>query len=227
MKNYLPTCDQPQNKLMYFGPGGLSDAELLSLVLRTGTKEKSALELAEDVITYTNDNFNDLDSSEVSELIEVYGIGESKACSIVASMELAKRLAKKRLMRTYDRASNTKYVAEILMTELADKKQEHFVVFFLDAKLHILSQSTIHIGTLTNCNVSPRDVMRLAIKRGAIAIICGHNHPSGIAEISVPDAEITERLVEAGKILGIQLMDHVIVGNGNYISCRNEGLIPM
>lgn len=219
----MPETERPQEKLLYRGASGLSNSELLALIIRTGTEKKSAIGLAEDVIAYTAENIGDLGMAEVRELTEVDGIGEAKACSIVAAMELSRRLISERQLTIKERVRDSAQVAELLMEEMMYETREYLMTLNLNTKLQVESKSIISIGNIDSAPMHPREVFGPAIRRGSAAVILAHNHPSGDPTPSVQDIEVTNRLREASELLGIRLLDHVIVGNGSYISMRNEG----
>lgn len=219
----MPASERPQEKLLYSGAKALSNPELLALIIRTGSTEQSAVQLAEEVIKYTTDNIGDLGMAEVRELMVINGIGEAKACSIVAAMELSKRIKSDRMANSRQRLRDSKDVADMLMEELADEKKEYFVSINLNSKLQIESKSVISIGSLDSAPVHPREVFAPAVRRGAAAVVVAHNHPSGDPSPSPQDIEVTKRLIESSAIIGIKLLDHVIVGNGSFISMKSEG----
>lgn len=219
----MPETERPQEKLLYKGASGLSNSELLALIIRTGTEKKSAIGLAEDVIAYTAENIGDLGMAEVRELTEIDGIGEAKACSIVAAMELSKRLISDRHSALKERVKDSSQVAELLMEEMMYETREFLMTLNLNSKLQIESKSIISIGNIDSAPMHPREVFGPAIRRGAAAVILAHNHPSGDPTPSSQDIVVTNRLLEASELLGIRLLDHVIVGNGCYISMRTEG----
>ena len=221
----MPANERPQEKLLFGGARGLSNSELLALIIRTGTGEKSAIRLADEVIAYTSDNIGELGMAEVRELMEIEGIGEAKACSIVAAMELSRRMKSDRIARQKHRLSDSKDVAVMLMDELADEKMEIFMAINLNSKLQVESKSIVSIGNLDSAPVHPREVFGPAVRRGAAAVIVAHNHPSGDPTPSHQDIEVTMRLSEASKIIGIKLIDHVIVGNGKFTSMKAEGYL--
>ena len=221
----MPANDRPQEKLLFGGARGLSNSELLALIIRTGTGDKSAIRLADEVIAYTSDNIGELGMAEVKELTEIEGIGEAKACSIVAAMELSKRMKSDRIARHKKRLGDSKEVADMLMEELADEMREIFMAINLNSKLQVESKSVVSIGNLDSAPVHPREVFGPAVKRGAAAVIVAHNHPSGDPTPSRQDLDVTMRLLEASKIIGIKLMDHVIVGNGRFTSMKAEGYL--
>ena len=219
----MPESERPQEKMLYAGAGGLSNSELLALIIRTGTESKSALRLADEVISYANDKIGDLGMAEVKELTEIDGIGEAKACSIVAAMELSKRLISDRQGAIKVRIRDSKQVAEILMEEMLCEKREFFMTLNLNSKLQVESKAVISIGSLDSAPVHPREVFGPAIRRGAAAVVVAHNHPSGDPTPSPQDIEVTKRLLRASEIIGRRLIDHVIVGNGCFTSMKSEG----
>lgn len=221
----LPENERPQEKLMFAGPGGLSNSELLALIIRTGTSDKSAIQLAEEVLAYASSNIGDLGKADVRELTEIDGIGAAKACSVVAALELSKRLISGRVMETSGRLTSCKDVAELLMREMMYENREIFMAINLNTRMKVESKTIISIGCLDSTLVHPREVFTQAIKRGAAAVIVAHNHPSGDPEPSPEDYAITERLTAASRIIGIRLVDHVIIGKGSFVSMRSEGAI--
>ena len=219
----MPLTERPQEKLVFGGASGLSNSELLALIIRTGTSDKSAIRLADEVISYTNANIGDLGMAEVRELTEIDGIGEAKACSIVAAMELSKRLISDRQGAFRERIRDSRQVAELLMEEMMYEKREIFMTVNLDAKLRIQSKSVISIGNVDSAPVHPREVFGPAIRRGSSAVVAAHNHPSGDPTPSAQDIEVTKRLIAASEIIGIKLLDHIIIGNGVFTSMKSEG----
>ena len=219
----MPEAERPQEKMLYAGAGGLSNSELLALIIRTGTGDKSALRLADEVISYASDNAGGLGAAEVRELTEIDGIGEAKACSIVAAMELSKRMISGHQNAVRVRIRDSRQVAEILMEEMMYEKRELFMTLNLNSRLQVESKSVISIGNIDSAPVHPREVFGPAVRRGAAAVVVAHNHPSGDPAPSPQDIDVTKRLIEASEILGIRLLDHVIVGNGCFTSMRSEG----
>jgi DNA repair protein RadC len=219
----MPESERPQEKMLYGGAGGLSNSELLALIIRTGTGDKSAVRLADEVISYANENTGGLGAAEVKELTEIDGIGEAKACSIVAAMELSKRLISGQQGTVRVRIRDSRQVAEILMEEMMYEKREFFMTLNLNSKLQVESKAVISIGNLDSAPVHPREVFGPAVRRGAAAVVVAHNHPSGDPSPSPQDIDVTKRLIKASEILGIKLLDHVIVGNGCFTSMKSEG----
>lgn len=211
----MPLAERPLTKMQYFGPKALSNAELLSLVLG------SDLDTADNVISYLDDISQGFGTVEVRELEEVSGIGASKASAIVAAMELGRRTALDSKMGK--RLTDSSEVVELMQAEFANERREHFVVYLLDSKCRLESRQIVSIGSLDSAPVHPREVFSPAIRKQAAAVIVAHNHPSGDPTPSLNDIEVTGRLIEASKILGIKLMDHVIVGMNAATSMRAEG----
>lgn len=219
----MPQEERPQEKLIYSNPSSLSTAELLALVIRTGNRGKSAVQLAEDVIAYSSD-YDGLGNIDIKEMVDIDGIGVSKACSIVASIELGRRvLLKERDSR--QTVSGASDAASILTNQLKFEKREHLVELMLNVKGEVEAHHTVSIGELAATSVHPREVFNPAIRKGAAGIIVAHNHPSGDPSPSAEDIEATERLLEASRIIGITLVDHIIIGHDSYVSIRAEGFI--
>ena len=221
----LPSGERPREKMLYGGASSLSNSELLALIIGTGTGEKSAIRLAEDVISYSADKCGGLGRATVNELKAVDGIGTAKACQIVASMELARRLQSDISTTSRRTVRDCTDVADILMKDMLYEKREILVELLLNVKGEVESKEIISIGELSATNVHPREVFSPAIRKGAAGIIVAHNHPSGDPTPSQEDILATRRLMDASRIVGIKLVDHVIIGNGRYISLKAEGVI--
>ena len=212
-----------KDKLLYFGAQNLTNAELLSLILGRGTRD--SLELADKVISYADESIGSLGAAEVCELSEVYGVGSVKASAIVAAVELGRREASKNAGIIRPKMTDCRQVADIVRRDYLSpgETREHFVMFCLSTKLHIKSQHVISIGNIDSAPVHPREVFGPAVRRGASAIVVAHTHPSsGDPTPSPQDVEVTERLLEASKVLGIKLLDHVVVGDYAYVSFKEQ-----
>ena len=220
----MPASCRPQEKLLYAGAGALSDSELLALIIRTGTSEMSAVQLAEEVISYASANIGNLGRADPKELVEIHGIGTAKACSIIAAMELSKRLMSGQVMDG-GRIANSEDISRFLLRDMLHEKREMFVSIHLDSRQRIESRHIVSIGSLDAAPVHPREVFAQAVKRGAAAVIVAHNHPSGDPTPSPQDIAVTRRLSEASHIIGISLLDHLIIGNGKCLSLRDEGYL--
>lgn len=220
----MPATERPREKLLRSGRESLSNGELIALILCTGTQGDSALSLAERLLSLDPDGLLYLEHCTAEELSEIRGIGHAKAARLLASVELGKRMASQP-RRNRERISSTEDVVRMFMEQMRYHKKEYFNVLLLDAKGGVLALDTIAVGDLSSSIVHPREAFRAAVRRSAAAVIFLHNHPSGNPGPSPQDLEVTERLVETGRILGIQVLDHIIIGDGTYISLKEKNLI--
>ncbi len=203
------------------GVQALSDAELLAVLLRTGTHKESAVTLAQRILKQAG-GLKHIPEMSVAEMTKIKGIGEAKALQIHAGIELGRRLSQ----LTYGERPvirSPRDAAALLMEELRYLQKEHFVVLFLNTKNHVIAKETLSMGSLNASIVHPREVYRSAVKRGSASIICAHNHPSGDPTPSREDLALTHRLIEAGNIIGIDLLDHLIIGDGVFVSLKEQG----
>lgn len=214
-------ADRPRERLLRQGAMSLSNQELLAILLRTGTKEESVLALANRVLS-TFERLHHLKHATIEEMIAIKGIGEVKAIQILAAIELGRRLSQKQNDDKFT-VRSPQDAAAYLMPDMASLSQEHFVALFLNVKNQIMHKKTIFIGSLNASIVHPREIFREAVKRSAASIICAHNHPSGIPTPSPEDIEVTKRIQEAGFIIGIELLDHIIIGDHQFISLKEKG----
>jgi len=215
----LPKVERPREKLMQYGPEKLTNSELLAIILRSGTKEENVVELANKILKRFS--ANELPNLTFNDLKDYPGLGPAKACEIVACFELGKRLLKDKKAEIY---LAPKEVWEELK-DLRDHKKEHFVIFYLDSRNQEIKREIISVGSLNANLVHPREVFEPAVRNLAAQIILAHNHPSGDPEPSEDDLEITKRLVESGKILGIEVIDHIIITKTGFMSFKEKGLI--
>lgn len=214
-------ADRPRERLIRQGAESLSNQELIAILLRTGTKQESVLHLANRVLSFF-EQIQELKNATIEEIMSVKGIGQAKAVQLLAAVELGRRLAQQQTDEKYTIRS-PKDAATYLMQDMTSLKQEHFVVLFMNVKNQVLHKQTIFIGSLNASIVHPREVFREAVKRSAASIICAHNHPSGNPSPSTEDIDVTKRLLEAGQIMGIELLDHVIIGDHQFISLKEKG----
>ena len=219
----LPFEERPRERLLSEGATFLSNAELLAILLRTGSRGQSALGLAQMILQQTQ-GLKLLNEITVEELMSIHGIGESKAIQILASIELGKRIAKAKHVKLDPILSPSDCVS-FLSAEMKHLTQEHFVVLFLDTKNYIIGKKTIFIGSLNKAIVHPREVFKEAIKRSSASVICAHNHPSGDPTPSQQDIQLTHRLYEAGELIGIKLLDHLIIGDEQFTSLKEKGYL--
>jgi len=215
----LPKVDRPREKLEKYGPEKLTHSELLAILLGTGTKGVNVVELANKILKkFSGDG---LSKANFKELKNTFGLGSAKACEIVACFELGRRLLQ-------NKKSVLIMSPEDVWTELKDirdNKKEHFVVFYLDSRNQEVKREIVSVGSLNANLVHPREVFEPAIRHTAAQIIVAHNHPSGDTEPSDEDLAITKRLVDAGKLLGIELVDHVIVSKTSFLSFKEKGTV--
>jgi len=214
-------ADRPRERLIRQGAGSLSNQELIAILLRTGTKQESVLVLANRILS-SFDKIQDLKDATIEELMLVKGVGKAKAVQILAAAEIGKRMYRKHSEGRYTIRS-PEDAAAYLMTDMASLNQEHFVVLFLNVKNEVLHKQTIFIGSLNSSIVHPREIFREAVKRSAASIVVAHNHPSGNPSPSPEDIEVTKRLIEAGSIMGIEVLDHVIIGDHQFLSLKEKG----
>jgi len=205
------------------GPAALSNAELLAILLGTGTRSESAVGLAHRILAETG-GLRSLVEAGPGQLMGIKGGGAAKAMQIRAGLELGRRLARSVRSETATIRS-PQDIAALLTEEMRYLPKEHFVCLFLNTKNQVLAQETLSIGSLNASIVHPREVFRAAIARGAASIACAHNHPSGDPTPSPQDLEITKRLVAAGEIVGIDVLDHLIIGEKGYVSLKEQGLM--
>lgn len=221
---YLPEEERPVEKSLSMGIESLSNGELLALLINSGTRDKSALALAEEVLAKDRNGISYLRETSMQELMSIKGIGSSKAARIMAAVELGRRIAARPVKKGV-RIESDEDVAEFFMEELRYKKKEFFKALLLDSKGKVISSETVSVGELTSTLVHPREVFSQAVKKSAAAVIFVHNHPSGDPSPSSEDIATTERLVACGNILGIKVLDHIVIGDGRYISIKSTGKI--
>lgn len=219
----LPQDERPREKLAAKGALALSNAELLAIILRTGTQQESVARLAERLLS-ENDGLSGLNRLTVQEMSKVKGIGAAKALTIVAAIELGRRIhslqpAERPIIR------RPEDIRDLMMPRLRYESKEHFVALLLSTKNNVLAQPVISVGSLNASLVHPRELFREAINYSAAAVVLVHNHPSGDPAPSKEDIELTRRMISAGELLGISVLDHVIIGDGKYVSFKEKGII--
>ena len=220
MKN-LPESERPYERFQILGAEALSDAELLAIILKTGTKDYTALDLARDLLLECQGNLLNLYEIGYEQLLERRGIGPVKATQLKAIAELSKRIA--RTGRGYHLSMNCpSSIADYYMEELRHEEQELVICMMSDVKGHFLGDKILTRGTATGSLVTPREIFMEALRRHAVSLI--HNHPSGDPTPSPDDLQITARIYQAGELLGIHLLDHIVIGDQRYCSFREEGL---
>ncbi|HHV27486.1 JAB domain-containing protein [Anaerosalibacter bizertensis] len=220
----MPLNERPREKLYKYGAKSLSNAELIAVIIRTGSRSDTAIELAQRLISIDKRGIGFLSEASFEELTSVKGIGKCKAAQIISAIELGKRIA---AQGGEDKVKVTSPVdiVGLIMEEMRYLKKEHFRIAILDTKNHIIAIEEISIGNLNSSIVHPREVFNIAIRRTANSIILIHNHPSGDPTPSREDINITNRLIEAGNIIGIKVLDHIIIGDNRYLSFRERNII--
>ncbi len=218
----LPTHDQPRERLARLGAGALSDAELLAILLRVGTNGANVLQLAYQLLAECG-GWAGLQLLDFNDLCQRHGIGTSKAASIKAALEIGRRLARSGIDERFPIRSPAD-VATLLMVEMSHLDQEHLRTILLDTKNRVQQINTVYIGSLNSATIRVGEVFKEAVRRNSAGIIVVHNHPSGEATPSMDDIEVTRQLVAAGRLLDIELLDHLIIGRGQYVSLRERGL---
>jgi DNA repair protein RadC len=219
--HHWPIGERPRERLLQDGPEVLSDAQLLAILLRVGRRDSSAVEVAMELLRQL-DGLQGLSNRSVEELCRISGIGPAKAAQLKAAIELGKRVLAAPLSSGTRIASSADLFRHYYPL-LRDLRREVFKIVLLDAKHAIIRETTVSEGSLTVSIVHPREVFNLAVRESAAAVIFVHNHPSGDPSPSEEDRVLTARLVAAGELLGIQVLDHVIVGDGRYASFADRG----
>lgn len=215
--------DRPRERLIKGGAKNLSDAELLAILIATGNKKKNAIELAREILDTFS--YEELNTITVQELSEIEGIKNAKAATIVAALNFGKRINQKILNKKIDKITCAQDIYDLMKNYFLDTQKEHFYSIMLNTKNDIISIEHISTGDLNSSIVNPREVFTPAVKRSAKAVAFVHNHPSGSCKPSREDLLITRRLVEAGLILDIKVLDHIIIGRNNYYSFKKENNI--
>ncbi len=219
----LPSCDRPREKMCKLGAASLSESELMAIILQSGTREISAIELAHQILSYYG-SLSELLKVSLEELCTFKGIGMAKAVKIKASLELAHRCINKEILAK-EKITTPEDVFQIFRFRFLSEHREHFALVLLNTKNHLLRIELISIGSLDSTVVHPREVFQKAIRASSSAIILVHNHPSGHPKPSHDDIQLTERLADAGELLGIKVLDHVIIGGEQFFSFSREKLL--
>ncbi|WP_071130664.1 RadC family protein [Enterococcus timonensis] len=219
----VPTEIRPRERLLQVGAQNLSDAEILAIVLRTGLRKENVLRFAERIL-HTFGSLHGLKEASLEELQEVHGLGQVKAIELKAVMELGSRLNNAKRNKLGQIVSSY-HLGQNLISQMKDLQQEHLIGIYLNTKNEIIKQETLFIGSLNQSIAHPREIFKGAIKSSAANIILAHNHPSGNLTPSANDLTFTKRVAEIGELMGIPLLDHLIVGESDYLSLKEEGFI--
>ncbi|MCZ0717096.1 RadC family protein [Aerococcus kribbianus] len=217
----LPEEIRPRERLLMNGPKSLATYELLAILLRTGTQKLNALQLGMKVLHHF-DSLYELKTASHTDFLQIEGIGPAKAVEIQAAIEFGNRLnstfiAKKGLITSSEDAG------QFFTEALQDFQQEHVLVYFLNTKNEIIKQETVFIGSINTSVAHPREIFKAAVRCSAVSLIIGHNHPSGNPQPSQADIDFTKRLIACGELIGIDVLDHIIVGQERFLSLREYG----
>lgn len=218
---------RPRERLMEGSPESLSTSELIAILLQTGTAEHGVTELADIVLT-TSGGLEGLLRQNKTSLCAIHGIGPGKACILLAAIELGRRLALARVRRAETRVQGAESAAWLLRAQLTNEEQESFHALYLDARHQLLAAKELFRGTANSASIHPRDIFREAVRLNAVALVIGHNHPSGDLTPSRDDLLLTKRLREAADLLGLTLLDHLIIAGAHseeYFSFQEAGLL--
>ncbi|QSQ09528.1 hypothetical protein H0A61_01899 [Koleobacter methoxysyntrophicus] len=222
----LPEGERPRERLLKYGAENLTDAELLAIIIRTGSRSETAINLSQRLLLGEKgvNGLRFLVEASIEELSKIKGIGLAKAAQIKAAIEIGKRLASlSQSERPVIKCPGD--VRNLLMEEMRYLDKEYFKIILLNIKNQVIHVEDVSVGSLNSSIVHPREIFKIAIRRSSAALILVHNHPSGDPTPSGEDVEITRRLVESGKLLGIDVLDHIIIGDGRYTSLKEKGLI--
>lgn len=218
-----PEAERPREKLMQLGAGALSDAELLAIFLRTGTRGHTAVDLARELLGEF-DGLRPLLAADAHEFCRGRGLGPAKYCQLQAVLEMSRRHLHETLQREPGLTS-PQITRRYLISQLRECQQEQFACLFLDSQHRVIRFEVLFRGTIDAANVYPREVMKRCLKLNAAAVIFAHNHPSGVAEPSEADRRITQRLINALELVDIPVLDHFVVGEGDLVSFAERGLL--
>lgn len=219
----VPKSERPRERMLREGPQSLSNQDLIALLLGSGTRSESVIQLSARVIQHFN-GLKMLKDASIKELMDIHGIGEAKAVQLRAALELGKRIKQFPAEDRYVIRS-PEDVSLYMMDEMRHLQQEHFVCLYLNTKNQVVHKQTVFIGSLNASIVHPREVFKEAFRYSAASIVCLHNHPSGDPGPSREDIDVTKRLSECGKMLGIELLDHVIIGDKRFCSLKEKGYL--
>jgi DNA repair protein RadC len=215
-------ADQPREKLLHMGSKSLSEAELIAILMRVGTRNRSAVDVAKELLSKHDHSLSALAKLSVHELMKIKGIGEAKAVSITAALELGRRrVTENAIQKAQITSSLDAY--DLLHSRMRDLVQEAFWIILLDRRSKVISVEEIHVGGMSAMVVDPKVIFQRALERKACSVILSHNHPSGAPSPSNEDIRLTEKIKSAGHFMDIKVLDHIIIGEGSYYSFADEG----
>ena len=213
----IPKSDRPIERLINNGAEFLSDSEILAILIKTGTREKSAKTIADEILKKYK-SLNELKNINLEQLTKIKGIGVTKAVSILTAFELSRRINNQIMSLNETKITNSSLVFEYYKNKICDKNQEYFYCLYLNTAKKVIKDKLLFIGTVNKSVVHPREIFKEAYLLSASGIICVHNHPAGSVFPSKEDINLTKKLVEIGELLGVKIIDHVIITNNNYYS---------
>lgn len=219
----VPAEDRPREKLMKKGSSTLTDEELVAILLRTGTSDLNALDLAQYILR-SSGGLSGLMQYSFEDLSKIHGVKEAKACQLLAGIELGKRAFAREAREKFS-LSSPQSIADLMMTEMRYLKIEKFIALLLDTKNHLIAQEEISIGGISYSLVDPRSVFEAGLRKGANAMVLVHNHPSGNPHPSEEDKLLTKRMAEVGELLSLKILDHIIIGDQKYFSFKEHSLL--
>ena len=221
---FLSEDDRPREKFLLKGKSALSDSELLAIILGSGNNEDSAVELARKILASVDYNWQKLSKLSIKDLMKFKGIGEAKAISVAAALEIGRRKAAQEIPEK-EKVTSVNDLYKIFSQYLSDLQTEEFWAIFLDQKNHVIYKTQISKGGISGTLVDVRVIFRIAIEHLATSVVVAHNHPTGNLTPSQPDISITRRIKEAGDLLDIKLLDHLIIGENSFFSFSEQGLL--
>ena len=220
----LPDSEKPYEKFLTYGPESLSDAELLAVIIKSGTNGLKSVEVAQNFLNQKNRNLMNLYDVSYEEMLCMKGIGKVKAIQLKCIAELSNRITATKYMERIS-LRDARSIAIYFMEKLRHESQEQLVVCMFDSKCRLLAEEVVSKGSVNSSIVPPREIFLLALQKKAVHIVLLHNHPSGVSTPSGEDNEVTRRISECGQMIGIPLTDHIIIGDHNYYSYRESGLL--
>lgn len=218
----LPPDERPRERLIKYGAANLSEAELLAIIIRVGTAKENVVELSRRILR--EHSLRDICQLSIGELKRFEGINDVKACQILACAELASRIYSSRACEK-SQIGTSREVYSMIYPELRFTKKENFFCLYLDTRNSLIKKELVSVGNLNTSVIHPREIFRSAIRESANSVIMVHNHPSGNPEPSGDDIEITKLMVSAGKLMGIPVLDHVVIGENGYVSMADRNLV--
>lgn len=219
----IPKSERPRERFLKYSPEAIQTHELIAIILRTGSKQESVLELSKRVL-YQYSNLKELSNAEISDLLKIKGIGNSKAVELMAAFELGRR-ASNEFFKNNIKLVSPESIFLYLKDQLEMKTQEHFIALYLNTKAELIKKETLFVGSLNTSLVHPREIFKHAVLSSAASIVIVHNHPSGDPTPSTNDIDVTRMIDKNSVMMDIKLVDHIIIGRNKYFSFKEKGII--